>query len=86
MEINKNHSLKIEYGQGLTATAVEDLISFNENEIKISLVGKNRVVVLGEKLTVGGFNKQSGELRVCGNIHSVKYLSAHLSPVKRLFK
>ena len=54
MELNKNHSLKIEYGQGLTATTVSDVLFFNDREIRVLLEGKNKICIIGEKLKING--------------------------------
>ena len=85
MEQNKNHSLTIEYGQGLIATGVVDVIAFSEREVRLAL-SVSRLLIVGEKLKITGFNKSNGELRVNGTVGSVKYLQAPLSPVKRFFK
>jgi len=86
MEQNLNHGLKIEYGQGLTATAVTDVISFNDREVRVALNGGKRLHVFGENLKISGFNKQSAELRLSGFITAIKYLAQSVSAVKKLFK
>lgn len=86
MEQNKNHSVKIESGQGFFATAIAEVLSFNEKEIRLAIFGGGRLIVLGENLKISGFNNQLGELKVSGKVLSLKYLSAVISPVKRLFK
>jgi hypothetical protein len=86
MELNKNHSLKIEYGQGLTANTVSDVLFFNDREIRVLLEGKSKICIIGEKLKINGFNKQSGELKVGGMIINVKYLASSTSAIKRFFK
>ena len=85
MEQSKNHSLTVEYGQGLVATGVVDVVAFSEREIRLAL-SVSRLLIVGEKLKITGFNKSNGELRVNGVVGSIKYLQAPLSPVKRFFK
>ena len=86
MENNKNHSLQIEYGQGLTATAVLEVTSFNEREIKLSLSSGQRLAVNGEKIKIVGFNRQSGELKLSGVIIGVRYFSGASGQLKKIFK
>ena len=86
MENNKNHNLQLEYGQGLLATAVQDVLSFNEKEVKISLCSGKKLVAIGEKLKISGFNKQSGELKITGEVSLIKYLSSPTSQLRKLFK
>lgn len=86
MENTKNHSLTIEYGQGLIASLVSDVLSFNEREITVALSGATRLKIWGEKLKIGGYNKQSGELRVTGSVSCVRYQTSPAGQLKRIFK
>jgi hypothetical protein len=86
MENNKNHSLQIDYGQGLMATAVLEVTSFNEREIKLSLASGQRLAVNGEKLKIVGFNRQCGELKLSGVIIGVRYFNSASSQFKKIFK
>ena len=86
MENSKNHSLQIEYGQGFVASGVIEVVGFNEREIRFKTDFGVKGVVLGDNLKINSFNKQTGELKVCGQINSVKYGAKPLSSVKNLFK
>lgn len=86
MENGKNHGLQIEYGQGLMATAVVDVIAFNEREIRFKINSGEKTVVYGENLKITAFNKQTGELKIGGLINSVKYGAKPFGSVKNLFK
>jgi hypothetical protein len=85
MDKNTKHTLLIEYTQGLFATAVCEVLSFNEREIKLSLLNGVRLLVYGEKLKITAFDKGSGELKLTGVIFSTKYSSLATSKLKKLF-
>ena len=85
MEQNKKHTMQIEYGQGFLATAVNEVVAFNEKEIRFKLISGEKVCVLGESLKINAFNKQVGELRVVGMVYLVKYLYSAKQKIKKLF-
>ena len=85
MEQNKKHTMQIEYGQGFLATAVGEVVGFNEKEIVFRLNLGEKVCVLGEGLKINAFNKQLGELRVVGNVLLVKYISSTKQKIKKIF-
>ena len=86
MENIKNHSLQIEYGQGLVASGVAEVVGFNEREIRFKTDSGVKTIVLGDNLKINAFNKQTGELKVGGAINSVKYGVKPLTTIKNLFK
>ena len=85
MEQNNKHTMQIEYGQGFLATFVGDVLSFNEKQIIMRLRIGDKVQVLGDNLKINGFNKQLGELRVVGNVQTVKYLPSAKQKFKKFF-
>ena len=86
MENNKIHNLQIEYGAGLLASCILDVVAFNDREVKMALVSGQSLTVYGEKLKITAFNKQSGELRLSGAVSCVKYSASASAQIKRLFK
>ena len=52
MENIKNHSLQIEYGQGMIAGGVAEVVGFNEREIRFKTDSGVKVVVLGDNLKI----------------------------------
>ena len=85
MDKNIKHTVFIEYGQGLIATAVGEVLYFNEREIKLKLLSGERLLVMGEKLKINGFDKNCGELKLLGAIISVRYVAPTSSKFKKLF-
>ena len=85
MEQNKKHTIQIVYVQGFFATAVSEVIAFNEREIRLRLATGEKVCVCGENLKINVFNKQQGELRVVGAVSAVKYLNSAKQKIKKLF-
>ena len=86
MENGKNHSLQIEYGQGLMATEVGDVTAFNDREIRFITTLGVKTIVCGENLKITSFNKQTGELKIYGVVNSVKYGFKPINSLKNLFK
>ena len=84
MEKNTRHTLFLEHEQGRVATSVGEVLAFNEREIRLKLVSNAKLVVIGDKLKINGFDKGSGELRLSGVVCAVKY-SSNYSKVKKLF-
>ena len=85
MEKIVKHTLFLEYGQGLLATAIAEVLSFDEKEVKLSLSSGGKLLVQGAKMKINGFDKGSGEFKLSGDVSSVKYLSNTTSKIKKLF-
>lgn len=76
----------IEYKKSFTASGVGDVISFNDREIRLSLVEGGRVCITGEGLKIVGFEKRTGEFKMVGAVVAVKFLSGAQTTLKRFFK
>ena len=63
-----------------------DVISFNDREIRLSLVEGGRVCITGEGLKIVGFEKRTGEFKMVGAVVGVKFLSGGQTTLKRFFK
>ena len=68
----KAHKVTIDERQRLTVTAVEDMDSFNENEV-IFLTGAGMMTVTGEDLHVNRLNLDDGTIVIEGTIESLDY-------------
>lgn len=66
------HKVVIDSRQKIIITAVEDVDSFNENEV-ILLTNHGFITVTGEELHINKLNLDDGQLVVEGNIQSVDY-------------
>lgn len=83
MQENK-HSVVIEQRKNLTVNAVESVIAFSEVKIILSLLGGERMSVVGSGLKITGFSKTNGTFAAEGTITSVAY--GGKSVVSRIFK
>ncbi len=83
MQENK-HSVIIEQRKQLTVSAVESVVAFSEVKIILSLLGGERLTVIGSELKITGFSKTSGTLVAEGTITGVQYGGKSL--VSRIFK
>lgn len=83
MQENK-HSVLLEQRKILTVTAVESVVAFSEVKIILSLVGGERMSVLGSGLKITAFSKTSGSFTAEGTFTGVSY--GGKSVVSRIFK
>ena len=83
MQENK-HSVIIEQRKNITVSAVESVVAFSEVKIILSLLGGERMSVLGSGLKITGFSKASGSFTAEGTVTSVSY--GGKSIVSKIFK
>ena len=69
---NVPHKVVIDDRAKIVITAVEDVDSFNENEV-ILLSGQGFITITGDDLHISKLNLDDGQLVVSGNIQSVDY-------------
>ena len=68
------HTLRLEERGSLTVTAVEEVMSFDEGELRLR-TAQGMLLVRGEGLKVEKLDKGSGELAVTGQVAELAYLS-----------
>ena len=78
------HTLSIEQRKYLTISAVESVVAFSEVKIVLSLVGGERLNVIGSGLKITGFSKSSGAFTAEGTVTGVSY--GGKSFVSKIFK
>lgn len=83
MQDNK-HTVTIEQRKNLTVNAVESVVAFSEVKIILSLLGGERMSVVGSNLKITGFSKTNGTFAAEGTITSVSY--GGKSVVSKIFK
>lgn len=83
MQENK-HSVIIEQRKNITVSAVESVVAFSEVKILLSLLGGERMSVLGSGLKITGFSKTTGSFVAEGTVTSVSY--GGKSVASRIFK
>lgn len=66
------HKVVIDSREKVVITAVEDVDSFNENEV-IMLTNHGFITITGEDLHISKLNLEEGQLVVSGMIQSVDY-------------
>lgn len=93
MEESRNgngHSLTLEERKSGRVTGVQDIHSFNENEILL-LTDAGKVLIRGEQLHVKGLDLEKGEAEIKGKVNSISYLTKNAQKkeeplLKRLFR
>lgn len=83
MQDNK-HTVTIEQRKNLTVNAVESVVAFSEVKIILSLLGGERMSVVGSNLKITGFSKTNGTFAAEGTVTSVSY--GGKSVVSKIFK
>ncbi len=86
----KGHSLTLEERKNGRLTGVQDVHSFNENEILL-LTDVGKVLIKGEQLHVKGLDLEKGEAEIEGKVNSISYLTKNAQKkeeplLKRLFR
>ncbi|MDD5016564.1 MAG: sporulation protein YabP [Eubacteriales bacterium] len=66
------HKVVIDSREKIIITGVEDVDSFNENEV-ILLTNRGFITITGEELHINKLNLDEGQLVVGGSIQSVDY-------------
>ncbi len=83
MQENK-HSIVLEQKKTLSVSGVESVSSFSEAKIVLSLLGGERMSVIGSGLKIIGFSKSSGSFTAEGTVMGISYGGKSLA--SRIFK
>ena len=83
MQENK-HSVMLEQRKNLSVSGVESVSSFSEVKIALTLLGGERMHVIGSGLKITGFSKTSGTFTAEGEIVGISYGGKSLAA--RIFK
>jgi hypothetical protein len=84
MQENNKHSISLEQRKNLTVSGVESVTAFSEVKIVLSLIGGEKMNVIGMGLKITGFSKTSGSFTAEGQITGISY--GGKSFVSKLFK
>ena len=84
MQENNKHSILLEQRKNLTVSGVESVTAFSEVKIILSLIGGEKMNVIGMNLKITGFSKTSGSFTAEGQITGISY--GGKSFVSKLFK
>lgn len=79
---SKKHLISLESRALLNVTAVEEVLSFDESLVSLSL-GETILNISGEGLSVKNLSLENGEITVIGRIDAVVYFED--SPRKKRF-
>lgn len=72
MQENK-HSVVLEQRKNLIVSGVESVASFSDVKIVLSLLGGERMQVIGAGLKITGFSKASGSFTAEGDVIGISY-------------
>ncbi|MBO5479642.1 MAG: hypothetical protein J6A63_00425 [Clostridia bacterium] len=73
MQENIKHSVSIEQRKNITVNGVESVTAFSEVKIVLTLIGGERMYVVGSNLKINGFSKTNGTFTAEGSISGVSY-------------
>lgn len=80
----KVHGLTIKERKYGKLTGVQDIHSFNENEILLQTEA-GKVQIKGEQLHVKSLDLEKGEAEIEGKVNSVSYLTKNAAEKRRTF-
>jgi hypothetical protein len=80
----QKHSVMLEQKKSLTVSGVESVASFSEVKIVLTLLGGERMTVIGTGLKISGFSKASGSFTAEGELVGISYGGKSLAA--RIFK
>lgn len=81
----KNHSLTVDNRSRGEVSAVDEVLSFGENELCLS-TSLGRLTVVGKDLKIVNFLSDQGKLTFSGSVSSVRYDEKKPPLIKRIFK
>ena len=83
MQENK-HSVVLEQKKNLTVSGVDSVSSFSEAKIVLTLIGGERMSIIGSELKIVGFSKTNGSFTAEGTVLGISYGGKSL--VSKIFK
>ena len=81
---DSKHSVVLEQRKSLSIGGVETVSSFSEVKIVLTLLGGDRLSVVGTGLKITGFSKTSGTFTAEGDVIGISYGGNNLAA--RIFK
>ncbi len=67
------HSVVIEQKKSISVNGVESVTSFSEVKIVLSILGGERMQVIGSGLKITGFSKSNGNFTAEGEVMGISY-------------
>ena len=67
------HSVGIEQKKSISVNGVESVTSFSEVKIVLSILGGERMQVIGSGLKITGFSKSNGNFTAEGEVMGISY-------------
>lgn len=86
MEETAKHEVRMENRKSLVVGGVGDVLSFSEEEVRLSVSGGVRLTVTGEGMKMLGFDKRTGEARLCGTVKSLVYRDGVSAGKRKIFR
>ncbi|MBR2441942.1 MAG: sporulation protein [Clostridia bacterium] len=83
MQENK-HSVILEQKKNLSVSGVDSVSSFSEAKIVLTLIGGERMSIIGSDLKIVGFSKTNGSFTAEGTVLGLSYGGKSL--VSKIFK
>lgn len=81
----KKHSVSVSRREVTLVTAVNDIISFDDTQISLSIEEDTVLSVSGSGLTLRRLSLETGEVDISGRIDAIVYLESGTKQKKRRF-
>lgn len=83
---NNLHTFLIESRKRVTATMIEEVLSFSDREIRLKCKDGSSILIVGQTLKILCFDNKVGSFTMSGDIESVRYKSQHENFIKKALK
>lgn len=84
MEETRKHSISMENRKKLTITAVDDVVSFDEDKVIVD-TAMGTMTVFGSDFRIHKLNVDDGQLMIEGTIDEIQYSENHKKDQKGFF-
>ncbi len=87
-DIDREHSLYLSNRNSLSVTGVKDVLSFDDESIRI-LTNMGSIALRGSEFKIDSFNTESGDIKIKGNFTAIVYFNENTSKdnfLKRLLR
>ena len=84
--MDNSHIITVYDKKRVNATTVLEVLAFSEKEVKFRLTDKSTLLIAGNNLKIVGFDNNTGNASIIGDIISIKYKTKEDSFLKKVFK
>lgn len=84
--MDNSHIITVYNKKRINITTVLEVLAFSDKEVKFRLTDKSALIITGNNLKIAGFDNNTGNATIVGDIISTKYKTKEESFIKKVFK